>query len=56
MHSRLADEAVCIGPANSGKSYLNLKNIIEAANITGADSIHPGFRIPFRKQPICKNL
>ena len=43
MHTRLADEAVCIGPANSGKSYLNLKNIIEAANITGADSIHPGF-------------
>lgn len=43
MHTRLADEAVCIGPANAGKSYLNLKNIIEAANITGADSIHPGF-------------
>lgn len=43
MHTRLADEAICIGPANAGKSYLNLKNIIEAANITGADSIHPGF-------------
>lgn len=43
MHTRLADEAVCIGPANSAKSYLNFKNIIEAANITGADSIHPGF-------------
>ena len=43
MHTRLADEAICIGPAASGKSYLNLKNIIEAANITGADSIHPGF-------------
>ncbi len=43
MHTRLADEAICIGPANSGKSYLNFKNIIEAANITGADSIHPGF-------------
>jgi len=43
LHTQLADEAVCIGPANSGKSYLNLKNIIEAANITGADSIHPGF-------------
>ena len=43
MHTRLADEAVCIGPANPGKSYLNFKNIIEAANITGADSIHPGF-------------
>ena len=43
MHTRLADEAVCIGPASSMKSYLNIKNIIEAANITGADSIHPGF-------------
>ncbi len=43
MHTRLADEAICIGPANSSKSYLNFKNIIEAANITGADSIHPGF-------------
>ncbi len=43
MHTRLADEAVCIGPADSSKSYLNFKNIIEAANITGADSIHPGF-------------
>lgn len=43
MHTRLADEAICIGPADSRKSYLNLKNIIEAANITGADSIHPGF-------------
>ena len=43
MHTRLADEAVCIGPANPNKSYLNFKNIIEAANITGADSIHPGF-------------
>ena len=43
MHTRLADEAICIGPANSSKSYLNFKNIIEAANITGADCIHPGF-------------
>ena len=43
LHVKLADEAVCIGPANSNKSYLNFKNIIEAANITGADSIHPGF-------------
>lgn len=43
MHTHLADEAVCIGSANAGKSYLNYKNIIEAANITGSDSIHPGF-------------
>ena len=43
LHTRLADEAICIGPAPSNKSYLNIKNIIEAANVTGADSIHPGF-------------
>lgn len=43
LHTRLADEAVCIGPAPSNKSYLNIKNIIEAAYITGSDSIHPGF-------------
>ena len=43
LHTKLADEAICIGPAESKKSYLNIKNIIEAANITKADSIHPGF-------------
>jgi len=43
LHTRLADEAVCIGPAPSAKSYLNIKSIIEAAYITGSDSIHPGF-------------
>ena len=43
LHTKLADEAVCIGPARAQTSYLNIKNIIGAANITGADSIHPGF-------------
>lgn len=43
LHTKLADEAICIGPANSKQSYLNIKNIVEAANITKADSIHPGF-------------
>ena len=43
LHTRLADEAICIGPADSRESYLNIKNIIEAAYVTGADSIHPGF-------------
>ena len=43
LHTRLADEAICIGPGVSSKSYLNMKNIIEAAYITNADSIHPGF-------------
>lgn len=43
LHTRLADEAVCIGPASPKQSYLNMKNMIEAASITKADSIHPGF-------------
>ena len=43
LHTKLADEAICIGPAPSKKSYLNVKAIIEAACLTGADSIHPGF-------------
>ena len=43
LHTKLADEAVCIGPANSQKSYLNIRNIIEAARITNSDAIHPGF-------------
>lgn len=43
LHKSLADEAICIGPAPSAKSYLNIKAILEAACLTGADSIHPGF-------------
>ena len=43
LHTKLADEAICIGPAISSKSYLNMKAIIEAACLTGCDSIHPGF-------------
>ena len=43
LHVSLADEAVCVGPATSSKSYLNMKAILEAACLTGADSIHPGF-------------
>ncbi|MEX2298008.1 MAG: acetyl-CoA carboxylase biotin carboxylase subunit [Dongiaceae bacterium] len=42
MHVRLADEAVCIGPAPSRDSYLNIPAIISAATIAGADAIHPG--------------
>lgn len=43
LHTKLADEAICIGPAPSTKSYLNIKAILEAACLTGSDSIHPGF-------------
>ena len=40
---RFADEAVCIGPPKSAESYLNIPNIIAAAEITNADAIHPGY-------------
>ncbi len=43
MHVRLADESVCVGPAPSAKSYLNIPAIITAADITGAEAIHPGY-------------
>jgi acetyl-CoA carboxylase biotin carboxylase subunit len=43
LHVRFADEAVCIGPAAASKSYLNVPAIISAAEITGADAIHPGY-------------
>ena len=43
MHVRLADESVCIGPAPASKSYLNIPSIIAAAEITGAQAIHPGY-------------
>ena len=42
-HVRLADEAVCIGPPSSAESYLNIPAIIAAAELTGADAIHPGY-------------
>ncbi len=43
LHVRFADEDVCIGPARSGDSYLNVPAVISAAEITGADAIHPGY-------------
>ncbi|MGE0668642.1 MAG: acetyl-CoA carboxylase biotin carboxylase subunit [Sphingomonadales bacterium] len=43
MHVRLADETICIGPAPAGQSYLNIPAIVSAAEISGADAIHPGY-------------
>ena len=43
LHTKLADQAVCIGPAPAAKSYLNMERIISATIISGADAIHPGF-------------
>lgn len=43
LHTKLSDQDVCIGPAQSKESYLNILSIISAAEITGADAIHPGY-------------
>ena len=43
LHVKLADESVCIGPAASAQSYLNIPALIAAAEVTGADAIHPGY-------------
>src|SRR3954467_3637511 len=43
LHVRFADESICIGPAPSSQSYLNIPAIISAAEITNADAIHPGY-------------
>lgn len=43
LHAQIADESICIGPANSKDSYLNMKAILSACEITGAEAIHPGF-------------
>src|SRR5210317_1460765 len=43
LHTKFADEAVCIGPASSKDSYLHIPSIIAAAEVTNADAIHPGY-------------
>ena len=43
LHTRFADEAICIGPNESAKSYLNIPSILSAAELTNSDAIHPGY-------------
>ncbi|MBI4954085.1 MAG: acetyl-CoA carboxylase biotin carboxylase subunit [Myxococcales bacterium] len=43
LHVRFADEAVCVGPADASRSYLNIPAIIAAAEVTNADAVHPGY-------------
>src|SRR6266702_3903914 len=43
LHARFADEAICIGPAESARSYLDIPSVISAAEITNVDAIHPGY-------------
>ena len=56
LHVRFADEAVCIGPPRSSESYLNIPQVISAAEITNVDAIHPGIRVPFRKRQFCQSV
>lgn len=53
LHTKLADEAICIGPAASADSYLSMERIISATVVSGADAIHPGIRISVGKQQVC---
>ncbi len=43
LHVQLADEAICIGPAATAESYLNIRSILSACELTGAEAVHPGF-------------
>ena len=43
MHVKMADESICIGPADSSLSYLNIPAIISAMELSGADGVHPGY-------------
>ena len=43
LHVKFADETVCVGPAHGGLSYLDVKAIISACEVTGADALHPGY-------------
>lgn len=53
-HVLLADETVCIGPAPSVKSYLNIPAIISAAEITACSSNPSGLRLPLRERQLCR--
>lgn len=53
LHTLLADEAICIGPAPSSQSYLNMERILSATVAMKADAIHPGFGF-YQKMPVCK--
>ncbi len=56
LHVRFADESVCIGPPPRASSYLNIPAIISAAEITGADAIHPGYGFLVRERRVRRGL
>ena len=55
-HVNMADEAVCIGPANPAESYLNFDKIIDAAKSTSSDAIHPGYGFLAENETFAKAL
>ena len=56
LHVRLADESVCIGPPPPAQSYNYIARLISAAEVTGADAIHPGLRLPVRERALRRGL
>lgn len=56
LHTQLADEAVCIGPAPSSESYLSMDKILSATMITGSGRNSSGIRIFVREQQVCRAL
>lgn len=56
LHVELADEAVCVGPAPSAKSYLNIETILKAIRKTGAQAVHPGYGFLSENFKFCQAL
>lgn len=56
LHTLLADEKICIGPAQSSESYLSIPNIIAACEVTNADAVHPGYGFFIRKLVFCRSM
>lgn len=56
LHTQLADEAICIGPARAADSYLNMQNIISAAVLTKSQAIHPGYGFLSENSYICGHV